>query len=89
MNTIKTSFDEMLSETSPVIQQEVSMEFAISDRIYELMTKRGLTKAQFAKALHKRPSEVTKWLSGQYNFTIKTIALVSSFFGEPLISTKI
>ncbi len=80
MKTIKTSFDEMLASTSPAIQQEVALEFAISNRIHELMTERGLSK------LGKRPSEVTKWLSGQHNFTIKTISLLSSFFGETLIS---
>lgn len=37
MKTIKTSFDEMLASISPAIQQEVSLEFAISNRIYELM----------------------------------------------------
>ncbi len=86
MKTIKTSFDEMLANTSPAIQQEVSLEFEISNRIYELMTEHGLSKVQFAQALGKHPSEVTKWLSGQHNFTIKTISLLSSFFGEPLIS---
>lgn len=86
MKTIKASFDEMLANTSPAIQQEVSLEFAISNRIHELMMERGLSKLQFAQALGKRPSEVTKWLSGQHNFTIKTISLLSSFFGETLIS---
>lgn len=85
MKMIKTSFDEMLASTSPAIQQEVSLEFAISNRIHELMTEHGLSKLQFAQALGKRPSEVTKWLSGQHNFTIKTISLLSSFFGETLI----
>lgn len=51
----------------------------------ELMTARGLTKIQFAKALGKKPSEITKWLSGQHNFTLKTISMLSVFFGEPLI----
>ncbi len=86
MKKVKASFDEMLANTSPAVQQEVSMEFAISNRIYELMTECGLSKLQFAQALGKRPSEVTKWLSGQHNFTIKTLSLLSSFFGESLIS---
>ncbi len=86
MKTIKTPFDEMLASTSPAVRQEVSLEFAISNRIYELMTKRGLSKLQFAQALGKRPSEITKWLSGQHNFTIRTISLLSSFFGEALVS---
>ena len=61
------------------------MEFAVSNRIYELMKQRGLTKLQFAQALGKKPSEVTKWLSGQHNFTLKTISMLSTFFGQPLI----
>ena len=61
------------------------MEFAVSNRIYELMKQRGLTKQQFAQALGKKPSEVTKWLSGQHNFTLRTISMLSTFFGQPLI----
>lgn len=75
----------MLASTSPAIWQEVSLEFAISNRIYELMTERGLSKLQLAQALGKRPSEITKWLSGQHNFTIRTLSSLSSFFGASLI----
>lgn len=64
------------------------MEFALSNRIYELMTQRGLTKLQFAQALGKKPSEVTKWLSGQHNFTLRTISTLSTFFGQPLIQIQ-
>lgn len=85
MKTMKTSFKDMLAAVPPHIQQEVELEFAISNRINELMTKRGLSKLEFAQALGKRPSEVTKWLSGQHNFTIRTISLLSTFFGETLI----
>ena len=67
------------------IQQEVDLELAISNRINNLMTERGLSKLEFAQALGKRPSEVTKWLSGQHNFTIRTLSLLSAFFGESLI----
>ena len=67
------------------IKQEVELEVAISNRIYELMTKRGLSKVEFAQALGKRPSEITKWLSGQHNFTIRTLSILSTFFGEDLI----
>ena len=33
MKRINTSFDEMLANTYPAIQQEVAMEFAVSNRI--------------------------------------------------------
>lgn len=88
MKQTRISFDEMIANTSPAIQQEVAMEFAVSNRIYELMSQRGLTKLQFAQALGRKPSEITKWLSGQHNFTLKTLTMLSAFFGEPLIQVK-
>ena len=88
MRSIESSFNRMLTDVPADIKHEVDLEFAISDRINSLMAKRGLTKLEFAKALGKRPSEITKWLSGQHNFTIRTIALLSTFFGEPLIQVS-
>ena len=79
------SFQEMMASVPANIQQEVDLELAISNRINNLMTERGLSKLEFAQALGKRPSEVTKWLSGQHNFTIRTLSLLSAFFGESLI----
>ncbi|MCM1530749.1 MAG: helix-turn-helix domain-containing protein [Bacteroides sp.] len=88
MKSIKMSFDKMIAAVPDDIRQEVELEFAISNRICALMEKQGLSKIAFAKALDKKPSEVTKWLSGQHNFTLRTISLISSFFGEPLIQVK-
>lgn len=85
MKTMKTPFKQMLTAVPADIQQEVDLEFAISNRINELMVQRGLTKLEFAQALGKRPSEVTKWLSGQHNFTIRTLSTLSDFFGESLV----
>ena len=85
MKTMKTPFREMLAEVPADIQQEVDLEMAISNRINGLMQKRGLSKLEFAQALGKRPSEVTKWISGQHNFTIRTLSQLSSFFGESLV----
>ena len=50
------------------------------------MQERGLNKRQFAEALGKRPNEITRWLSGEHNFTISTLAMLSSFFGKPIIT---
>ena len=85
MKTMNTSFQQMLASVPANIQQEVDLELAISNRINDLMVERGLSKLEFANALGKRPSEVTKWLSGQHNFTIRTISMLSAFFGESLI----
>ena len=85
MKTMRTPFRQMLEAVPADIQQEVDLEVASSNRINDLMQQRGLSKLEFAQALGKRPSEVTKWLSGQHNFTIRTLALLSAFFGESLV----
>ncbi|MCC8037047.1 MAG: helix-turn-helix domain-containing protein [Bacteroidales bacterium] len=85
MKHTKMSLREVAAKTSPQIQQEVELTFSVSDRIYQLMLDRGLTRKQLAEAVGRRPSEVTKWLSGQHNFTLRTIAMLSSYFNAPII----
>ena len=86
MKQAKDVFQKMMASVPPEIKLEVDLCFDISDRIDLLMREKGLTKKQFADALGKRPSEVTKWLSGQHNFTISTLAMLSTFFGKSIIT---
>lgn len=87
MKTINDKFQQMLASVPQDISMEIDLSFAIAKEIEVLMREKGLTKKQFADALGKKPSEVTKWLSGQHNFTIRTLAMLSGFFGHPLIQT--
>ena len=68
------------------MKAEIDLSFAISNKIDALMRERGFSKKQLADQLGKRPSEVTRWLSGQHNFTVSTLAMLSAFFGKPIIS---
>lgn len=68
------------------VQLRTRLSVSIANRIDSLMRERGYTKKQFAEALGRRPSEITKWLSGEHNFTIATLSRLSAFFGEPIIS---
>lgn len=86
MKEAMNAYREMVASVPEDIKAEVALSFAISDRIDFLMQQRGLTKKQFADALGRRPSEITKWLSGQHNFTIATLAMLSTFFGQPIVA---
>lgn len=88
MRTAFEEFNNMIASVPAGIRAEVDMEMAISTMIYDLMTQRGLSKAEFARSVGKRPCEVTKWLSGQHNFTIATLAMLSTFFGQPIITVQ-
>lgn len=86
MKTIKTSFSSMVANVPTDLKAEVDLSFAIADRLDVLIKEKGLSKKEFADAIGKRPSEITKWLSGQHNFTIRTISMLMSFFGKPLVA---
>ena len=86
MKTATLQLNALLGDIPEELTMQTKLSFDISDRIDQLMRQNGLSKKQFAVAMGRRPSEVTKWLSGQHNFTIATIAKLSTFFGEPIIS---
>ncbi|MDE6478772.1 MAG: helix-turn-helix transcriptional regulator [Muribaculaceae bacterium] len=86
MKRVKTSLRELLGDITPEERAEARLSFQISNRLDFLMQEKGLSKKQLADAIGKRPSEITRWLSGEHNFTISTLAMLSSFFGQPIIT---
>ena len=85
MKTAFEQYNQIVASIPEEIHKEVEMQIAVSNRIFDLMTQKGLSKTEFARAIGKRPCEVTKWLSGQHNFTLKTLALLSTFFGVSVV----
>ena len=88
MRTANIPLQEIFNEIPCEKREETRLSFAISNRLYTLMCEKGLNKKQFAEALGKRPNEITRWLSGEHNFTIATIAMLSSFFGKPIVTVQ-
>ncbi len=86
MRTANISLQEIFNEIPDEKREETRLSFAISNRLAFLMQERGLNKKQFAEALGKRPNEITRWLSGEHNFTISTLAMLSTFFGKSIIN---
>lgn len=60
--------------------------FDLSDRITYLLSKNKMSQKDLADKLNKKESEVSKWLSGTHNFTIKTIAKIEDVFDDKLIN---
>lgn len=86
MRTANISLQEIFDEIPREQREETRLSFAISNRLDSLMQERGLNRKQLAEALGKRPNEITRWLSGEHNFTIATLAMLSTFFGKPIIT---
>ncbi|MFD2146262.1 helix-turn-helix domain-containing protein [Mucilaginibacter antarcticus] len=56
-------------------------------RINEIMQEKGYTQKDLAAKMKKKPSEINKWLKGNHNLTLKTLAKLEAELGEPLIYT--
>ena len=55
-------------------------------RINQLIKEKGYgSQKVLAEKMGKRPSEISKWLAGDHNFTLKSIAKLTAELGEPLI----
>ncbi len=79
------SLSELINSMPEELQIRSQLSISIAHKIEAMMAARGYSRKQFAEALGRRPSEITKWLSGEHNFTISTLARLGTFFGEPVI----
>lgn len=83
--TASSTFRNALSEIPKDVSLQVGWSFGISDKIDARIKEMGLTQKEFAKLVGKSEPEVTRWLSGTHNFTLKTLAKISAVLGEDLI----
>ena len=54
-------------------------------RINQLLQDKGYTQKDLADKMNKKPSEISKWLKGNHNLTLKTLAKLEAELGEPII----
>lgn len=81
-------FEELYSEIPQESRRMSTHSFAIASRIVEILERKGWSKTDFAEAMKKKNPEISKWLSGQHNFTIATIAKIEAALGEDILSVK-
>lgn len=79
-------FEQIVANIPPEVKLQVEWQFRVSERIYEIMQRKGLTSSALARLMHKSEPEVSRWISGQHNFTLATLAKISSALGENIIS---
>ena len=65
--------EKILLELTPEEAGKIEKRMLLAAKIDDALKAKGWKKKDFANALHKRPSEITKWLSGTHNFTIDTL----------------
>ncbi len=79
---------QILEETPDEVRIFVRQYTDIVVRINQLMQAKGYTQKHLAERLNKKPSEINKWLKGNHNLTLKTLAKLEAELGEPIIFTS-
>jgi len=67
----------------------VQKNLEISNQISEILKNKGLTQKKFAQMMGKQESEVSKWLSGLHNLTLKSVTLMEAYLNEEIITTPL
>ena len=83
----------MRSEVAKRILAETPEETKIFARWYgdliilinTILKEKGYSQKTLAEKMDKRPSEINKWLNGDHNFTLRSLAKLQAELGEVLL----
>lgn len=86
MKTTVQLFDECLATVQNDVKMELDMSFALADKIDMILREKNISQKQLAKKMGKTEAEVSRWLGGTHNFTLRTIAKISDALGVKLLT---
>jgi ribosome-binding protein aMBF1 (putative translation factor) len=81
--------EEIKNRISPA-QRELTMKsMLLAARIDDKIRDKGLSNQEFAYMMGKKPSEISKWLSGTHNFTTETLWEIERVLNIQLVAGPI
>lgn len=86
MKTTAALFDEYLAQVPNDVKMELDMSFAIADKIDAVLKEKNISQKELARRMGKTEAEVSRWLGGTHNFTLRTIAKISNALGIHLVN---
>lgn len=76
----------ILDKTPKDVEIFVRLYGDIVVRINELIKEKNWTQKRLAAEMDKKPSEISKWLNGEHNFTLRSLARLEAELGESIIT---
>jgi ribosome-binding protein aMBF1 (putative translation factor) len=70
--------DAFLALEETINTDYIRTSMLLAAQIEDAMLAKGIGKKQFADLLGKKPSVITKWLSGTHNFEINTLTQIAN-----------
>jgi len=80
--------DELLSEITPEEQRRTDKRMLLALKIEKAMKAKNWKKGDLAREMNKKPSVITKWLSGTHNFESNTLFELEEKLGITLVALE-
>lgn len=77
--------NEIEQQTPPESVRFIEQSLAMANYIETLLSNKGLKQKDLADKLGKSEAEISKWLSGTHNFTLRSIAKIEAVLNENII----
>lgn len=78
-------FRQMVDETPEELKTQLRFSDSIAEKLSKLLEERGMTQRDLAREVGKTEAEVSRWLGGTHNFTLRTLAKISTILGVDMI----
>lgn len=74
--------ERIMAKVSPEDEIFIRLYADITVRINQILKERGMSQKDLAEAMCKKPSEINKWLKGDHNFTLRSLAKLMAELNE-------
>lgn len=87
-NYTSAILDELMAQITPEEFEKTKKRMLLAVKIEEAMKAKGIRKIDLAKKMNKRPSIITRWLSGTNNFETDTLFELEEILGVNFINIE-
>jgi antitoxin component HigA of HigAB toxin-antitoxin module len=77
--------NDIEQQTPPESVRFIEQSLAMANYIECLLSDKGLKQKDLADKMGKSEAEISKWLSGTHNFTLRSIAKIEAVLNESII----
>ena len=76
---------DIMTSMPPVVVRRIETRMLVAKMLHDYLGIRGISQQDLAGKMGKQPSEVSKWLSGNHNFTIDTLSDIGYYLGTDFL----
>lgn len=81
-------FDYAVTQAPDEVKRFIDNSIEIANQIHFILERQGKTQRDLANLLGKKESEISKWLRGSHNFTLKSLSKIESVLNEKIITSR-